>query len=125
MEILSQKVDPVRLFWRRVLLVVLLALVLFGISGVWRIYKRERESAVLNQGSTAHLADLIRREAQLRADIANLDTDRGKEAALRQQYQMGKPGEGMIIIVNPPTPAPVAPTSTPLVQWFKNFLPWW
>lgn len=125
MEILSQKVDPVRLFWRRVLLAVLLALVLFGMSGVWRIYKRERESAVLIQSSTAHLADLTRREAQLRSDIANLDTDRGREAALRQQYQMGKPGEGMIIIVNPPTPAPVAPTSTPLVQWFKDFLPLW
>lgn len=125
MQVLSQKADPVRLFWRRVLLVVLLALVLFGISGVWRIYKRERESAVLHQSSTAHLADLTRREAQLRADIANLDTDRGREAALRQQYQMGKPGEGMIIIVNPPTPAPVAPTSTPLVQWFKDLFPWW
>lgn len=125
MEVFSQKADPVRLFWRRILLLVFLILVLLGISGVWRIFKRERESAVLNQESAAHLADLTMREARLRADIADLDTDRGKEAALRQQYQMGKSGEGMIIIVNPPTPVATPATSTPIARWFKSMFIWW
>lgn len=79
----------------------------------------------MNQDSAAHLADLTKRENQLKADITNLNTDRGKEAALRQQYQMGKSGEKMIIIVNPPTPVAAPATSTPLVQWFKNVFPWW
>lgn len=125
MEVFQHKGDPVRLFWRRVLLLALLILVVFGISGVWRIYHRERESAALNQASAAHLTDLTKREAELKANIANLDTDRGKEAALRQQYRLGKPGEGLIIIVNPPIPVALPATSTPLVQWFKNIFTWW
>ncbi|MBI5003742.1 hypothetical protein HZC00_01470 [Candidatus Kaiserbacteria bacterium] len=125
MKVLSQKADPVRLFWRRVLLLVLIILVFLGISGVWRIYHREKESAILNQESAAHLADLTRREAHLKTDIANLDTDRGKETALREQYQMGKGGERMIIIVNPPTPVAAPATSTPFVEWFKSVFPWW
>ena len=124
MKVFEQKSDPVRLFWRRVLLGVLFALVIFGISGVWRIYTRERESAVLNQESQAHLAELTRRQDQLKSNIANLNTDRGKEAALRQQYQVGKPGEGLIIIVNPPTPVATKATSTPIVQWFKDLVSW-
>jgi len=113
-----------RLFWRRVLLLALLVLVLLGISGVWRIYKREKESAALNQESAAHLADLTGRANRLKADIANLDTDRGREAALRERYRMGKSGEGLVIIVNPPTPIVTPATSTPLVQWFKNIFLW-
>ena len=124
MELNSQKADPVRLFWRRVLLLIVLVLVIFGLSGVWRIYKRERESAALNSESAARLADLTWPEAKLRADIAQLGTDRGKEAALREQYRMGKPGEKLIVIVNPPTPIAVPAISTPIIEWFKNIFLW-
>lgn len=98
---------------------------MLGTSGVWRIYTRERESAALNQESQTQLKDLTARQSQLKKDIANLNTDRGREAALRQQYQMGKPGEGLIIIVNPPIPVVLHATSSPIVEWFKSLFLWW
>jgi len=126
MEVISQKADPVRLFWRRVFILVLAVLVIVGMSGVWRIYKRERESAALNRESAAHLADLMEREAGLKADISDLNTERGKEAALRQQYRMGKPGEGLIIIVDPTAPATTSATSTSSwSSWVKWLFPLW
>lgn len=125
MQVLSHNSDPVRLFWRRVLLLFLTIMAVLGTSGVWRIYVRERESAILDRESQTHLAELTAREVQLKKDIANLTTDRGREAVLREQYQMGKPGEGLIIIVNPPTPVVPHATSSPLVEWFKTLFPWW
>ena len=119
------KADPVRLFWRRVLLLALLILVLIGISGVWRIYNREIESSQLQQESATHLADLMKREQQLKADIENLNTARGKEAALRQQFQMGKPGEGMIVIVNPKAPEVIQSTTTRFSRFMDSVFPWW
>ena len=41
---------------------------------------------------------LSQQQTQLQSDIASLETDRGKEAALRQQYAVGKKGEGLIIM---------------------------
>jgi len=126
MDVFSQRTDPVRLFWRRVLMLVLAMLVLVGVSGVWRIYQRERESAALSRESAMYLADLSQREADLRADIADLNTERGKEAALRHQYRMGKQGEGLIIIVDPAAPATTSATSTSSWgSWIKWLFPRW
>lgn len=125
MVVSAQRADPVRLLWRRVFLLALVVAVLLAASGVWKIYTRERESAALNRESQTRLADLFTRQDQLQKDIANLNTDRGKEAALREQYQMGRQGEGLIIIVNPATPVVPHAASSPITDWFKKFLPWW
>ena len=125
MQVYQQKGDPVRLLWRRALLFLLTVLVMVGMSSVWRIHTRGEEAATLNQESQAQLADLKKRTDQLKVDIANLSTDRGKEAALRQQYQMGKPGEGVILIIEQKTHVASEPTSTPLTRWIKYVFPWW
>jgi cell division protein FtsB len=125
MAVYMQRTDPVRLFWRRALLFGLLIITILATSGVWRIYTHEREAAAINQESQIQLKDLIMRKNQLSQDITNLNTDRGREAVLRQQYQMGKRGEGLIIIVNPQTPVAVHATSSPIIEWFKRMFSWW
>lgn len=111
--------DPLRLMGRRILLAVLGVLVVSASWGVWDIYRKERESARLNAEAQAHLTDLQKRQAQLESDYATLQTDRGKEAALRAEYTMGRQGEGLIVIVEPPKPAPVQATSS-VMQWLKD-----
>ena len=124
MESFGQRHDPLRLFGRRVLLLALLALVVVVAIGVWGVYGKERESHALRRESEAQLADLEGRKAQLQTDIAKLKTDRGMEAALREQYQLAKSGEGLVVIVDPPTPEPIATTST-MMDWFNRALSWW
>ena len=124
MAIVHDRHSPVRLFGRRILIVGLLALALAAIFGVWNAYRKERESRGLRVEAQGQLADLSARETQLNADIAKLESARGKEEALRQQYTLAGKGESLIIIVDPSEQKPAHATST-LLQWLQRTLwPW-
>ena len=120
-----QRHDPVKLFGRRFLLLVLFIFVIIALSSVWSIYQKERESSALKQQAQAQLTDLETREKQLRTDVGTLKTDRGMEAVIRQQYTMGKKGEGLIVIIDPATRTPIVATSSAIQQWIHRTLPWW
>lgn len=115
----GQRRDPLHLFGKRLLLVLLLVLIGVAISGVWKAYRKEQESLLLRREAEIQLADLAKRKTQLEADIARLNTSRGMEDALREQYLLAKSGENLIIIVDPPTPAPVATTPS-VTEWFQR-----
>lgn len=123
MAISGRKMDPVRLTMRRAVMLFLLALIIFGAFGVWSAYRKERESAALRMQSQSALADLTEQHDKLVANIADLESDRGKEAALRQEYSVGKEGEHLIVIVDPATTTPIQATSTFLQKIESAF--WW
>src|SRR3989344_1660123 len=125
MALLRQHRDPARLFLRRVALLTLLFVVVFAASGVWGVYKKERGSATLRTQAENERADLLTREARLKEGIDTLKTDRGMEEALRDQYALAERGEGLIVIVDPPTPEPVQATSSSVIKWFQRIFPWW
>ena len=106
------------------MLLSLLALVIAALSGVWGIFKKERESRSLREESETKLADLEIRKGQLEANIAKLNTNRGMEEALREQYRLAKSGEGLIIIVEPSASQSAQATST-VMQWFNRAFRWW
>jgi len=126
MQAQTQGYIAVRLFFKRLLLVALSVVVIVAAPSVWNIYTKEHESAVIKAQAQAQLADLEARKQHLEASIANLETNRGKEAALRQQYDMGKQGEGMIMIIAATASPPVAATSSSgFKAWVKKVFPWW
>ena len=114
----------VKLFWRRLLMLGLLTLVVFSLFSVWGVYTKERDSRVLRERAEAELAELQEQQFALSQRIESLRTDRGKEAALRQQYELGKEGETLIVIVEPEASEPVQATSS-IRQWVRKFLPFW
>ena len=116
--------DPVRLFGRRLLLVGLLALVIAAASGAWSAYHKEQESAALRAQAQAQLSDISQRQQELNADISKLETARGKEEVLRNQYALAGKGEGLIVIIDS-TGTEVHATSTAFAQWLHNTFPWW
>lgn len=125
MAIIRPRNDPVRLFWRRLTLVGLLVLFAVAISGVWNAYQKERESGALRRQAQAQLNDLTTQENQLHSDIDTLQTARGKEAVLRQQYALAAKGEGVIVIVDPSTSTQAVATSSAFAEWLHNTFPWW
>ncbi len=62
---------------------------------------------------------LEERKAALAADLAMLETARGREAAIRTAFGVARPGEEVIVVV-PPTQA--ATTTTPF--WWQKILNW-
>ena len=82
-----------------------------------------RESAALDQESQAALATLAAQQTTLKQNIDQLQTPRGKEAALRQAYSVGAQGENMIVIVgSSSTPPPPPPT---FLDKLKSAFSWW
>ena len=125
MKVQNQRIDPVRLLVQRLLMGVLLVIFIAGSFGVRNVYQKQQESVRLKNEASMRLAALQAREDILNNDIATLGTDRGKEAALRSQYALGKQGEEMVVIVDGPSPVNLVATSTSFKGWFKKAFSWW
>jgi cell division protein FtsB len=106
------KRDPVRLSLKRLGMVALFAAVCVVGAGVWDVYNKEKESRALRTQAEAQLKDLSNEQAHLDQELSNLKTERGKEETLREHYDVGKQGEGLIIIVEPTIPQSVKASST-------------
>ncbi len=116
--------DPVRLFLRRTATFVLVLVVLGAAIGVWQVYGKERDSRTLREYAEVEQSELEEQAERLRRDTEKLKTDRGQEEALREQYDVGKQGEGLIVIVEPPTPEPVEVPPTFLEKVQRFFIFW-
>lgn len=120
MAIVRQRVDPVRLLWRRVAIFALFLVLCTALWALWGVWGKEQESLALKQQAEGHLADMQARYDQLAADVASLKTDRGQEGVLRDNYDVGKPGEGLIVIVDE-KPTPTSTETAPKAV----ASPWW
>lgn len=120
----SKRGDPIRLLGKRVLMLALVTLLAFVLIELWDVYQKERESRVLRLQAEAQLEEMRVQERHLSAEIEDLRTVRGKEAALREQYEVGRDGEGLIVIVEPKVPEPMQ-ASTTWEKWVTRYLPFW
>ncbi len=125
MAIAGKRSDPVRLFARRLALLALLIIVLAAFSALWDVYKKERDSRILKEQAEAQLFNLTMQEEHLSGEISRLQTTRGKEEMLRENYEMARQGEHMIVIIDPPVPAPVQASTSPIVEWMHWLIPLW
>lgn len=121
----SQKRDPARLFLKRVGLIILLVAVFLVGSSAYSVYEKEKESRKSRVQAENEYKALLEREARLREDIATLNTARGMEEALREQYALAENDEHLIVIVEPQTASTVEATSTSsFSRWFEALFFW-
>ncbi len=95
-------------FWHSPLvLVVLFCIVVLFAYNVIGLIEKEHETAKNKESELAKIDDLRNRQTELTSDIAKLSTDEGKEESIRDKFQVVKPGEKMVVIVdsNPQTQA--------------------
>lgn len=124
MATLRSKNGPLQLFFRRAGTLALLIVVVVVAVAVWNIYTKERESRTLRTQAELQKEELSKQAAKLSYETAKLKTERGQEEAFREQYDVGKEGEGLIVIVDPPTPKSVEATTT-FMQKLKKAVIWW
>jgi cell division protein FtsB len=109
-------------FWHSPLVLIALfcLVVLFAYNTVGLVQK-DRQTAQNKADELNKIADLKSRQQALSSDIANLQTPEGKEEAIRDKFQVVKPGEQMVVIVDDPNATP-APSDTSMNQGFWGFI---
>lgn len=106
--------------WRRGLWIGLLLLLvgwllylIWGLTGKVAIAFRE-EREVKGQYDALEARRMV-----LEADLKELQTPRGQEAAIREAFGVAKPGEEVIVLV-----PPVQATTTAPAPWWRKVLDW-
>ena len=88
-------------FWHSplTLVVLFLFLIVFAYNLIGLIDK-DRETVEKKSLMLDEIDSLKKREVMLNNDINKLNTDEGVEDTIREKYQVAKPGEKMVIIVD-------------------------
>lgn len=86
------------LYSRVTLFFLLLALVFFIKSSIGA-FENEKKSRANLQNAQDELAALQARQALLEGKIKRFQTPEGIEAEIREQFQVAKPGEKMVVVV--------------------------
>lgn len=72
-------------------------------SAAWGMYGKFTEAAAADAASRGELATLQTQYEGMSKSVAALSTERGMDAAVRERYGVGRPGEGEIDIIRQAT----------------------
>ena len=96
-------------------------LILFFIWNILGFWIKMGETSKNKKIAENKVATLKQQKEQLGADIANLQTEEGKEELFRENFGLAKEGENLIVVIedkNPPAPTP--PASSGFWSFLKN-----
>jgi len=97
-----------------------LLLVAFWLAvSIWGL--TDKAHVAVSQASEAkwQYEALEKRKVALEANMAALETVRGKDMAIRTTFGVARPGEEVIVVV-PPVPA----TTTQTLSWWQKVMSW-
>lgn len=83
-------------------IIVLALLVVLLARGTFNVYQKWGVASEVSGSAAEEVLRLRARKAELEAQIQKLQSEEGVEAELREQFQVGKPGEEVITIVDAP-----------------------
>ena len=115
-----------RLFYRIMIWVCLLLLFAFFVAvalATWRVFTREGEARQAREDAAKQLHDLDARKAALTESLNKLDTPQGVDEEIRKRYELAKPGEKQIIVIDATVNPKNTTTSRPKSFW-EGFLSW-
>lgn len=106
--------------WREGVIIGIAVLVaVWLMSLIWGLAGKAQIAVTQANDAKRQYQALEERKATLQANVAALDTNRGRDAAIRTAFGVARPGEEVIVVV-PPMPA----TSTPPLSWWQKVLSW-
>jgi cell division protein FtsB len=112
MKQLGRKRHTKRILYSTVTLVVLSLIVIGLARSVWAVYKSSRAAAEKRNAAQIELDKLTARKIELEAQVAEMKTDRGAEGQVRERFQVARPGEETIVIIDNPADATGTATNT-------------
>ncbi|MDO8566795.1 MAG: hypothetical protein Q7R58_01435 [bacterium] len=106
--------------WRQGLLIGFLLLVAFWLfSLIWGLAGKVQIAVDEAHKAQRQYQALEERRATLEANLATMETARGRDVAIRTSFGVARPGEEVIVVV----PSETA-TGTPPLSWWQKILSW-
>lgn len=99
MKRFQQKQQVKARIYSKPVLVFLVILCLFLAKAVFNIYGKYKASNVEKQITLDKLKSFEQREADLKREILNLQSPEGREEEIRKKFNVAKPGEKVIVVV--------------------------
>lgn len=107
--------------YNRITLGVLLVLVVLFMHSTWVVYRKKQTSAEMKNISLRQTEELKARDRELQEQIGRLNTPAGVEQEIRSKFNVAKPQENMVVIVDDQSATAVlATTSKP--GFFRRIL---
>jgi cell division protein FtsB len=89
-----------KIFLSRISFFLFLAFFIFLSFSIKESYNKKRQAALKNQEIVDEIGELENRKSDLEANIRNLQTPEGIEEELRQRFQIKKPDEEFLVILD-------------------------
>jgi len=106
--------------WQQGILIGILLLVIFWlVSLIWGLVDKVHIAVSQAREARLQYQTLEERKAILQANVAAIETERGRDAAIRTAFGVARPGEEVIVVVPPATTTP--PAEPP---WWQKLLGW-
>ena len=106
--------------WRQGFLIGILLLVAFWLASlIWGLAGKAQIAVDEAHKAQRRYQALEERKTILEANLAALETARGRDAAIRTSFGVARPGEEIIVVV----PSETA-TSAPTLSWWQKILDW-
>lgn len=83
-------------------LIILGTVIILLIYSVWGVFQKERETQFKKNVRSTVLEELLGREEELQAEIDRLNTKRGIEEEIISRFEVARPGERVLILVDIP-----------------------
>ncbi len=97
--------QSIRKLYSKPFLIILLIIIILLIKGTWGVYLKEQESRGNAAMVKVELVNLEERKALLEIETKKLKSQEGIEEAIRKKFQVSKPGENVLVVVDKPLPA--------------------
>ena len=94
-------------------IVVLLVITVLFARGAWSVHEKAQFAKDNRVRAEKELSELTGRREALQEEISRLNTERGLEEELRQKFDIGREGEQLIVLIDPPEAAEQNETPTP------------
>ncbi len=89
-----------RWFYSPIILIAMICVCVFFATNVVTLMRKNKDTRLLKDQASRELTELENRRQKLEADIASLESERGQEEVIRENFQVTKEGEGVVVIVD-------------------------
>ncbi|MEI6528675.1 MAG: septum formation initiator family protein [bacterium] len=113
-----------KMMYSKPALIVLFIAIVFLLKEVYDIYQKQQISRQNYDRVATSVESLKSREKMLTSELDRLSTNQGVEAEIREKFNVVKPGEEIIMVINSSSSEADQTAGNSEQNWWQKFIGW-